>query len=116
MPLFDQLKPQLHVNSKNVWPLNIDVVKFLRGKLFGPHHPTHSDLDCRIVSKKDFQARFFRTEIINCMIYIVAFGYSKGVFHFLVQNWQESTRKLSNIFNDFSVLSIRLTKKARKSV
>ena len=44
------------------------------------------------------------------------FGKSKVVFHFLVQNWQETSKTLTNIFDDFWGFVHSMAKKKHEKV
>ena len=56
----------------------------------------------------------------NCQTSIVANGCLLDnqvvVFHFLVQNWQEISKKLTNIFDDFLGFVHSVAKKSMKIV
>ena len=85
----------------------------------------HSDLDWRIVSKKDFQTSFLGQEhlivwYISVLIYIIAnnclMDNLKLFFTFWYKIGKKSTRKLTKLFDNFVVLTILQAKNARKSV
>ena len=73
----------------------------------------HNDLDCRILSKKDFQTSFLGQEHLvanGCLLDKIQGSFS------LFGTKMAISKKLSNIFGEFLDLSILWAKNARKSV